>query len=135
MQKDWNEELSHFTYCRDIIQQNITHYEAEYTERHEQAQELYKAINSGDVELYNQLMTTTSLEEHAAQSLRKNLAALQKPMLEYETLEGYNDVLNISGNGMMGYITVPKINQELPVYHGTSDAVLAVAAGHFEGPS
>ena len=79
MQKDWNEELSHFTYCRDIIQQNITHYEAEYTERHEQAQELYKAINSGDVELYNQLMTTTSLEEHAAQSLRKNLAALQKP--------------------------------------------------------
>ncbi len=79
MQKDWNEELSHFTYCQDIIQQNITHYEAEYTERHEQAQELYKAINSGDVELYNQLMTTTSLEEHAAQSLRKNLAALQKP--------------------------------------------------------
>ena len=79
MQKDWNQELTHFAYCQDIIQQNITRYEAEYTERHEQAQELYKAINSGDVELYNQLMTTTSLEEHAAQSLRTNLAALQKP--------------------------------------------------------
>ena len=79
MQKDWNLELTHFNDCRDIIQQNITRYEAEYAERHEQAQELYKAINSGDVELYNQLMTTTSLEEHAAQALRKNTAALQKP--------------------------------------------------------
>lgn len=79
MQKDWNEELSHFTYCQDIIRHNIRRYEAEYETRHEQAQELYKAVNSGDVELYNQLMTTTSLEEHAAQSLRKNTAALGKP--------------------------------------------------------
>lgn len=79
MQTDWKEELSHFTYCQDIIRQNIRRYEAEYAERHEQSQELYKAINSGDVELYNQLMTATSLEEHAEQSLRKNTAALQKP--------------------------------------------------------
>lgn len=71
----------------------------------------------------------------AADEYNTKLAALKNPMLEYETLEGYNDVLNISGNGMMGYITVPKINQELPVYHGTGDDVLAVAAGHFEGTS
>lgn len=79
MQKDWKEELAHFEYCQNIIRHNIRRYEAEYEERHTQAQELYKAINSGDVELYNQLMTTTSLEEHAEQSLRKNKAALQKP--------------------------------------------------------
>ena len=35
----------------------------------------------------------------------------------------------------MGYITVPKISQELPVYHGTSDGVLSVAVGHLEGTS
>lgn len=79
MQKDWQEEQIHFAHCQDIISENIRQYETEYEERHTQAQELYKAINSGDVELYNQLMTTTSLEEHAAQSLRKNTVALQKP--------------------------------------------------------
>jgi sortase A len=36
---------------------------------------------------------------------------------------------------MMGYITVPKINQELLVYHGTSDSVLSVAVGHLQGTS
>ena len=35
----------------------------------------------------------------------------------------------------MGYITIPKIGQELPVYHGTSDNVLSVAVGHLEGSS
>jgi sortase A len=36
---------------------------------------------------------------------------------------------------MMGYLTIKKINQELPVYHGTSDGVLAVAVGHYQGSS
>ncbi len=79
MQKVWNAELQHFEYCQDIIRHNVRRYEAEYEEYHTQALELYKAINSGDVELYNQLMTTTSLEEHAASTLRKNQAALAKP--------------------------------------------------------
>ena len=35
----------------------------------------------------------------------------------------------------MGYITIPRIGVELPVYHGTSDGVLQVAAGHLEGSS
>ncbi len=79
MQKDWNQELEHFDYCQNIIRHNIRRYEAEYDEYHEQTQELHKAINSGDIELYNQLMTASSMEEHAEQSLRKNQAALQKP--------------------------------------------------------
>ena len=41
----------------------------------------------------------------------------------------------MTGTGMMGYITVPKISQELPVYHGTDDAVLGIAVGHFQGSS
>ncbi len=79
MQKDWNEEQNHFNHCREIIRHNINRYEKEYEEYHTQVQELYKAVNSGDVELYNQLMTTVSLEEHADQALRQNQAALQKP--------------------------------------------------------
>ena len=35
----------------------------------------------------------------------------------------------------MGYITIEKIGVELPIYHGTSDSVLQIAAGHLEGTS
>jgi len=71
----------------------------------------------------------------AADEYNVQLAELKTPMTEFRTLQGYNDILNLNGNGMIGYITVPKINQELPLYHGTSDDVLAVATGHMEGTS
>ena len=50
-------------------------------------------------------------------------------------MSGYTDTLDVSGTGIMGYITISKIGVELPVYHGTSDGVLQVAAGHLEGSS
>ena len=71
----------------------------------------------------------------AADSYNQRLAQLEKPFVQHKELTDYGDILNLSGNGMMGYITIPKINQELPVYHGTSEAVLSIAVGHFEGSS
>ena len=47
----------------------------------------------------------------------------------------YKAELNIDGTGNMGYITIPKIDQKLPIYHGTSDSVLNSAIGHLEGTS
>ena len=47
----------------------------------------------------------------------------------------YDALLNIGGRGIMGYVTVEKIGVELPIYHGTSQAVLSVAAGHVQGSS
>jgi sortase A len=47
----------------------------------------------------------------------------------------YSSLLNLSDDGMMGYITISKLDVELPIYHGTSDSVLAVGAGHLEGSS
>lgn len=52
-----------------------------------------------------------------------------------EALEAYNSVLDVSGTGIMGYVSVPKIDLSLPIYHGTSEAVLQVAVGHLEGTS
>ena len=63
------------------------------------------------------------------------LAQLEKPFQQHMEVAGYENILNVSGTGMIGYINVPKISQELPVYHGTSDAVLATAVGHFQGSS
>ena len=49
--------------------------------------------------------------------------------------EEYKKILNVTGNGIMGYISIPKIKIELPIYHGTSDKVLQVAIGHLAGTS
>lgn len=104
MQKDWNQELQHFDYCQNIIRHNVRRYEAEYEDYHNQTQELHKAINSGDIELYNQLMTASSMEEHAEQSLRKNQAALQKPYfgrIDYTDLSmDQNEQVYIGKNGV-----------------------------------
>ena len=47
----------------------------------------------------------------------------------------YDRELNLAGDGIMGIIEIPDIGVELPLYHGTSEAVLQVAAGHIEGTS
>lgn len=55
--------------------------------------------------------------------------------LSDEELAYYEEMLNIDGSGVMGYLTVPKIDVQLPVYHGTEEAVLQRAIGHIEGTS
>ena len=44
----------------------------------------------------------------------------------------YNNVLDISGTGIMGYITVLVIDETLPIYHGTTEGVLQIAIGHID---
>ena len=50
-------------------------------------------------------------------------------------VEEYNALLNLSGTGMLGYVEIPVLQTTLPVYHGTSDAVLSAGVGHLEGTS
>lgn len=76
---EWDLEQAHFAECRSLIAKNIGVYEKEAESRHRETQELFKAVQSGDAELYDQLMTSSSLEEHAFNQLRKNKAALEKP--------------------------------------------------------
>ncbi len=72
----------------------------------------------------------------AADEYNRDLSQLASPFHEYDTLEeDYWETLDVSGTGMMGYISIPKINQELPIYHGTSESVLNIAVGHFQGSS
>ena len=47
----------------------------------------------------------------------------------------YWESLNLSGSGIMGYIEIPAIGVTLPIYHGTSNAVLQNAVGHLEWTS
>ena len=52
-----------------------------------------------------------------------------------EQLEEYNELLNVSGNGIMGVVNIPTINVTLPIYHGTDESVLQIAIGHIAGTS
>ena len=45
----------------------------------------------------------------------------------------YWKVLNVAGDGVMGYLTIPKINIRLAIYHGTSEEVLQTGVGHLNG--
>ncbi len=49
-----------------------------------------------------------------------------------EDLELYYDSLNLKGDGMMGYISIPKLSISLPIYHSSAEEVLQVGIGHIE---
>lgn len=49
--------------------------------------------------------------------------------------ESYDDLLNLHGSGLMGYVEIPKIEVNLPIYHGTSEEVLQKGIGHLVGSS
>lgn len=55
--------------------------------------------------------------------------------LTEEQREEYESMLQVAGAGIMGYLDIPKIDVSLPIYHGTSEAVLQVGVGHLEGSS
>ncbi len=70
-----------------------------------------------------------------ARSFNAKLAGISNPFVSSDELSEYDNILNISGTGIMGYISIPIIKVELPIYHGTSAEVLNIAAGHLEGSS
>ena len=49
--------------------------------------------------------------------------------------EDYDNQLDIAGNGIMGYVEIPKIQVNLPIYHGTDAEVLDRGVGHLLGSS
>ena len=68
-----------------------------------------------------------------AEEYNEALGALKSPLLDYHQLTEYHKILNINKNGIMGYVSIPKLGVELPIYHGVSAEVLNIACGHLEG--
>lgn len=67
-----------------------------------------------------------------------NQSLLHRPndfILSDEQQEIYKSLLDIGGNGIMGYIEIPKIDVMLPIYHGTKESVLQIAVGHLDWTS
>ena len=68
--------------------------------------------------------------EKLAQNDAGETDALTGAVNTASTDEEYNSLLNIDGAGMMGYITVPRLHETLPIYHGTAEKVLQIGIGH-----
>lgn len=49
--------------------------------------------------------------------------------------EDYEHQLNVAGDGIMGYVEIPCINVNLPIYHGTGNDSLERGVGHLLGSS
>ncbi len=54
---------------------------------------------------------------------------------EDEPSPDYMDCLNISGDGIMAYVDIPKLDVELPIYHTADGDTMSKGAGHLEGTS
>ncbi len=83
-------------------------------------------------------MDAEKYEAILAEAKQYNTALAQSPQ-SYERTEEeqeqYSQLLNVDGNGVMGYIEIPSIEVSLPIYHGTSDSVLNSAIGHLDWTS
>lgn len=97
---------------------------------------------TGYIASYNSAMKEISTEDiqaarEAAEDYNEQLLHQRtsrfKPTKEQHTL--YNSLLGLSDIGVIGYIEIPRINVNLPVYHGTGEDVLRTGVGHVEGSS
>lgn len=90
---------------------------------------------------YAESISTIDLEAYkamweAAGAYNATLPGRINPFyLNEEEQQVYNGLLDATGTGIMGYISIPKINCSLPIYHGTDESVLQIAVGHIEGSS
>ena len=70
-----------------------------------------------------------------AHAYNKALYETNYPLIDYKNVPGYYETLSVTDNDMIGYLKIDCIGVELPIYHGTSDAVLNKGVGHLEGSS
>lgn len=108
---------------------------------------LYENRADGEVSAYEEQVEKTDDSEKQEilkkareynNILTESKVQLTDPFDEEEAKDNgldYNNILNVNGDGMMGFIDIPKINVYLPVYHGTSKVVLESGIGHLEGSS
>ena len=85
----------------------------------EETLEMFKRAEVYNQSLTNNVIITDPFDEKAYKKIGAN----------------YENALNVDGNGLIGYIDIPKINVYLPIYHGTTDKILAKGAGHLQNTS
>lgn len=96
----------------------------EYMERVEQADDTQLQKTREMARAYNEALIPGAHEEEAFSKDALLMAS-----------EDYNALLNIAGDSIMGYVDIPKIEVNLPIYHGTDADTLEIGIGHLLGSS
>ncbi len=99
-----------------------------YAEQHQsqvytQYQEIIEKVDNNEIEA----------ARAAAEAYNRQLAS--GAIVEGEISPDYDSLLNLTGNGMMGYIEIPAIDVLLPIYHGVDEESLQIGAGHMPSTS
>lgn len=103
--------------------------------------DIYNAsIPSSDIEIYQKNVNTINEDKYndlIKQAKRYNEYLVNNPTryLSSKDLKSYLSILDITGTGIMGVISISKINVKLPIYHTTDDKVLQIGVGHVTGTS
>lgn len=96
-----------------------THVIASYVEKVDGVSEEERRIMREAAEAYNERLANQRTEFDLTKEERTE----------------YNALMDVTGTGVMGYIEIPVIDVDLPVYHGDNEAILQIAAGHIPGSS
>ena len=94
---------------------------------------LTQLTEAGDIDYAKELKKAQANNDALVPSILPDSFAVADAREEEDST--YMNCLNLTGDGMMGIVEIPKIAIKLPIYHGTSDEVLQQAAGHLEGSS
>lgn len=92
------------------------------------------------IQSYSDLASSMSEELHedffsAANEYNHKIATTDGTIYDPNLVPGYDETLDVTGTGIMGFITIDKLKVELPIYHGVDENVLQIAVGHLPGTS
>ena len=107
-----------------------------YNQRHQsQIHTQYEAVveRTDDSELIRARELAQQYNEAIQPGSRPDDAYSRDAILEAS--RNYEDQLNLAGDGIMGYVEIPLIRVNLPIYHGTASETLDVGIGHLLGSS
>lgn len=115
---------------------------------------LYPVISNFTVTKYQSIVqtqynkTVSKLDDVELQTAKETALEYNKKLIESSAealmysenylklaADNYDNLLNIRGDGIMGYVEIPKIDVNLPIYHGTDDESLDRGVGHLLGSS
>ena len=94
-----------------------------------------RAVASYDKSVAEMGETDYTAYFEAADEYNKALEEKPSAFYEPEEIPDYDTILDVTGTGIMGYVSIGKIGVKLPIYHGTAEGVLQEAAGHLQGTS
>ncbi len=90
-----------------------------------------------DYDNTTQAMSDEDIESYlgAADAYNDKLQTLEYPLVNAAAADGYDDLLNVMGNGIMGYIEIPAIDVRVPIYHYADATSISEGVGHMVGTS